>query len=139
VLQKPELAGRMTTWAIELFEFDLKYESIRLMKAQFLADFLTELLPMAEKNDWWSLNVDGSSNKKGGGAGIILEGPNELTLEQAISFRFETSNNQAEYEALITRIRLIKELGVKQLKCQSDSQLITGQINGEFQNREPLL
>jgi len=129
----------MTTWAIELFEFDLKYESIRLMKAQFLADFLTELLPMAEKNDWWSLNVDGSSNKKGGGAGIILEGPNELTLEQAISFRFETSNNQAEYEALITRIRLIKELGVKQLKCQSDSQLITGQINGEFQNREPLL
>lgn len=139
MLQKPELAGRMTTWAIELFEFDLKYESIRLMKAQFLADFLTELLPMAEKNDWWSLNVDGSSNKKGGGAGIILEGPNELTLEQAISFRFETSNNQAEYEALITRIRLIKELGVKQLKCQSDSQLITGQINGEFQNREPLL
>jgi len=129
----------MRTWAIELFEFDLKYESIRLMKAQFLADFLTELLPMAEKNDWWSLNVDGSSNKKGGGAGIILEGPNELTLEQAISFRFETSNNQAEYEALITRIRLIKELGVKQLKCQSDSQLITGQINGEFQNREPLL
>jgi len=34
---------------------------------------------------------------------------------------------------------LARELKVKQLKCQSDSQLITGQINWEFQTREPLL
>ena len=124
---------------MELSEFDLKYESRGPMKAQFLADFLIELPPMTEKNDWWSLNVDGSSNKKGGGAGVILEGPDELTVEQAIRFGVETSNNQAEYEALIAGLKLARELGVKQLRCQSDSQLVTRQINDEFQTKEPLL
>jgi len=88
------------------------------MKAQFLANFLIELLPMAEKNDWWSLNVDGSSNNKGGGVGAILEGPDELTVEQAIRFGFEISNNQVEYEALIAGLKLARELGVKRLRCQ---------------------
>jgi len=83
------------------------------MKTQFLVEFLTELPPMTEKSDWWSLNVDGSSNKNGGVAGIILEGPDEFTLEQAIHFEFETSNNQVEYEALIFGLRLAKELRVK--------------------------
>ena len=70
---------------------------------------------------------------------MILEGPDDLTIEQAIRFGFETSNNQTEYEALIAGLKLARELGVKKLKCQSDSQLVTGQINGEFQTKEPLL
>jgi len=102
---------------MDLFEFGLKYENRRRMKAQFLADFLIDLPSMVEKNDWWSLSVDGSRNKKRRRAGVILEGPNELTLEQAIHFGFVTSNNQDKYEALIARLRLAKELRVKQLKC----------------------
>jgi len=57
VLQKSDLTKMMTTWAIELFEFSLKYKSRGLMKAQFLVDFLIELLSMA-KNDWWSLSIN---------------------------------------------------------------------------------
>jgi len=53
------------------------------------------------------------STKKGRGARIILEGPDELTLEQTIRFGFKTSNNQAEYEPLIVGLRLAKEFGVK--------------------------
>jgi len=49
ILQRPELAGRMTTWAIELSEFSLRYEARGPMKAQFLAYFLTELPPIAEE------------------------------------------------------------------------------------------
>jgi len=30
VLQKPELAGRMVAWSIELSEFDLQYEPVAL-------------------------------------------------------------------------------------------------------------
>ena len=89
-------------------EFGLKYESRGPTKAQILTDFLTKLPPMIEKSDWRSLSVDGSSNKKGGGARIILEAPDELTLEKAIRFRFETYNNQAEYEALITGLKVPK-------------------------------
>jgi len=101
ILQKPELVGRMTTWAIELSEFGLLYEARGSMKAQFLAEFLTELPPVAEEKTVWLLSVDGSSNKRGSGADIILEGPGEVAVEQSIRFGFDTSNNQAEYEALI--------------------------------------
>jgi len=47
------------------------------------------------------LSVDGSSNMKSRGADIVLQGPNDLLLEQALRFRFKPSNNQVEYEALI--------------------------------------
>jgi len=46
---------------------------------------------------------------------------------------------KVEYEALIVGLRLTKDLGVKSLKCQTDLQLATGQMNGEYQAREPLL
>jgi len=83
--------------------------------------------------------MDGSSNEKGSGAGIILEGPGDLTLEQSIRFEFKTSNNQAEYEALIAGLRLARDIGVRNLRCKTDSQLVTSQMNGEYQTRESLL
>ena len=54
------------------------------------------------------LLVNGSSNQQGSGAGIILEGPNGVLIEQALRFAFKASNNQAEYEALIAGMLLAK-------------------------------
>lgn len=54
--------------------------------------------------------VDGSSNAKGSGVGVILEIPDEVILEQFLTFKFETTNNQAEYEALLADLRLAKEV-----------------------------
>jgi len=62
-----------------------------------------------------------------------------MAVEQSIRFWFDTSNNQAEYEALIVGLRLARDLGVKNLKVQTDSQLIAGQMNGDYQARESLL
>ena len=47
------------------------------------------------------LYVDGSSNGKGSGAGVILEGLNDITLKYSLRFDFQATNNQAEYEALV--------------------------------------
>jgi len=63
----------------------------------------------------WILFVDGSSNLKGSGTSIILEGPNGVLLKQSLKFAFKASHNQVEYEALIVRILLAKELGVPHL------------------------
>ncbi|RDX67536.1 hypothetical protein CR513_53569, partial [Mucuna pruriens] len=50
----------------------------------------------------WKLELaDGLLNPKGGGAGIILEGLGKLVLENSLKFDCKTSNNQAEYEALL--------------------------------------
>ncbi|KAG5026784.1 hypothetical protein JHK86_022698 [Glycine max] len=47
---------------------------------------------------------------EGSGTGIILEGPNNVTLDQIIKLNFKASNNQVEYKALISRLKLAREL-----------------------------
>ncbi|XP_068499851.1 uncharacterized protein [Phaseolus vulgaris] len=83
------------------------------------------------------LLVDGSSNHQGSGAGIILEGPNGVLIEQALRFTLKASNNQAEYEAFIAGMLLAKEMGAQSLLAKSDSQLVTGQVTGEYQAKDP--
>ncbi|XP_052114155.1 uncharacterized protein LOC127745461 [Arachis duranensis] len=107
ILSKPELAGRLIKWAIELSEFDIQYQPRGSVRSQYLADFVAELTQplQEEKNSGWNLFVDGASNPQGSGAGILLEGPEGINLEHSLRFSFKASNNQAEYEALIAGLR----------------------------------
>jgi len=70
--------------------------------------------------------VDGSSNKKGCGARVVLENPKAVRLEQSLRFAFRASNNQAEYEALIAGLALAEDMGAEHLIFLSDSQLTVG-------------
>ncbi|XP_068476757.1 uncharacterized protein [Phaseolus vulgaris] len=142
VLQKPDVAGRMVRWAVELSEFDILYEPRGSIKGQVYADFVAELSPGStqqeeEVGSQWVLSVDRSSNQQGSGAGVVLEGPNDLLVEQALKFTFKASNNQAEYKALIAGMLLAKEIGARSLQAKSDSQLVTGQVTGEYQTKDP--
>ena len=56
-------------------------------------------------------------------------------IEYALRFTFLASNNEMEYEALITSLRLAKELRITWLKIFSDSQLVVGQVRGELEAR----
>jgi len=68
---------------------------------------------------------------------VVLEGPNGFLIKQALRFVFKASNNQAEYEALIVGMLLAKEMGARSLLAKSDSQLITGQVTGDYQAKDP--
>jgi len=81
--------------------------------------------------------VDGSSNQQGSSAGVILEGPNRVLIEQSLRFAFKASNNQAEYEALIVGMLLAREMGARRLMAKINSLLVTGQVTGEFQAKDP--
>ena len=81
--------------------------------------------------------MDGSSNQQGSGSGVILEGPNGVLIEQSLRFAFKANNNQAEYEALIAGMLLAREMGARSLVAKSDSLLVTGQVTGEFQAKDP--
>ena len=140
ILRKPDLAGRMIAWSVELSEFGLKYEPRGSIKGQHLADFAAELqgsIPLSEHI--WTLFVDGSSDRHNAGARIVIEGPNGFTVEHSLQFQFKASNNQAEYEALIAGLRLAKDLGAAKLKCNTDSKLVVGQVLGEYQVKDDLL
>ncbi|RDX90987.1 rnhA, partial [Mucuna pruriens] len=95
--------------------------------------------PKAEVGGRWLLSVDGASNQARSGAGVILESSNGVLIEQLLHFEFKTSNNQVEYEALLVGMRLAKELEAKVLIAKSDSKLMTVQVNGEYQARDPQL
>ncbi|XP_057719198.1 uncharacterized protein LOC130933587 [Arachis stenosperma] len=141
VLQKPDLAGRMMTWSIELSQYDIRYEPRQAIKAQAMADFLVEVTgdPTEKTSTRWKLHVDGASNQTFGGAGIILESPVGVVYEQSIRFEFPISNNQAEYEALIGGLTLAAEVGATRLEICSDSQVVTSQLNGSYQAKDSLL
>ncbi|XP_027338057.1 uncharacterized protein LOC113851996 [Abrus precatorius] len=140
ILRKPELAGRLVAWTIELSQFDIHFENRRPLKAQVLADFINEFTTQHNTtSDMWNLHVDGSSNQLGSGAGVILEGPNAFAIEQSIRFGFKASNNQAEYEALLAGLRLAKEMGVKRITAWSDSKIVTEQVNDSYQIRDSVM
>ncbi|XP_061374604.1 uncharacterized protein LOC133316836 [Gastrolobium bilobum] len=90
-------------------------------------------------NEDWTIFVDGSSNVKGSGAGIIVESPQGITVEHSIHFGFKASNNQAEYEAIIAGLAMAKDLGATRVILKSDSQLIVAQVQGTYQAKEALM
>ncbi|KAF7807414.1 gag-pol polyprotein [Senna tora] len=87
----------------------------------------------------WTVFVDGSSGRSDSGVGITITTPEGIAVEQALQLNFKTTINQPEYEALIAGLRLAQELGAKQLKIHSDSQLVVGQLNGMFDVKEPTI
>ena len=79
VMNKLEVAGRLIQWAIELSEFDIRYQPRNAIKAQVLADFIAEFTPShgdlngMEDVKTWVVHVDESSTLHTGGIGIVLQ------------------------------------------------------------------
>ena len=57
-------------------------------------------------------------------------------LKYRVQLKFPTTNNEAEYEGILTGLRLAQALGAKNLLIQSDSKLVIGQIKGEYETKE---
>ena len=105
-----------------------------------LVDFIAKL-PQSEtcpnNLDWWTLNINGVSRQSGAGIGLQLRTPSGDKIEQAIRLRFNASNKESEYEAILARLELAAALSTGRLLIQSDSQLVVGQVNEEFESRDP--
>jgi ribonuclease HI len=84
----------------------------------------------------WEVNIDGSFVKGAGGVGVVFKMPECHLLKHAVRLQYSTTNNEAEYEALLIGLCVAKALGATTLKVQSDSQLVVGQVNGEFEAKE---
>ena len=128
-------------WAIDLSEFDIRYRPKTAIKGQVLADFVMEFASAEPARDaqaatdlsTWKLSIDGASNAQGSGAGLILTSPEGIDIEYALRFGFHTSNNEAEYEAVIAGLNLAHSLEVDQLEVYNDSQLVVRQIKDTYE------
>ena len=50
-----------------------------------------------------------------------------------IRLDFPTTNNEAEYEALVAGLNLARAIGATSVVIYCDSQVITNQINGDYE------
>ncbi|RVW82241.1 Transposon Ty3-I Gag-Pol polyprotein [Vitis vinifera] len=130
ILHKPDLTGRMLQWAIELSEFGIEFQPRLSKKGQVMADFVLEYSRRpnqhheSSEQEWWTLGVNGASRSSGSGVGLLLQSPTGEHLEQAIRLGFSASNNEAEYEAILSGLDLALALSISKLRIYSDSQLV---------------
>ncbi|CAA0830710.1 Unknown protein, partial [Striga hermonthica] len=127
VLHRPDTSGRMIKWAIELGQFDIQYRPRTAIKAQVLSDFIAEFTPGVSasiEDPTWTLYVDGSSTAIRAGGGIVLVSPDQQVFCYSVAFTFPATNNEAEYEALLSGLRFDESMNVSSLRILSDSQLL---------------
>ena len=79
--------------------------------------------------------MDDASRQTGAGVGLQLKAPTRERIEQAIQ-SFPTSNNETEYEAILAGIDLANSVSSEKLIICSDSQLVVGQVNGEYETQD---
>ncbi|GAA0153629.1 hypothetical protein LIER_37708 [Lithospermum erythrorhizon] len=139
ILSNPAQTGRLTKWAIELSKFEITFIPRTGIKAQALVDFViectardlpedTEHVPTPPELPLWTLYVDGASNPKGVGAGILIQRPEDSCFEYALRFLFQAMNNEVEYKAMVTGLLLAQSLGISRIMVRGYSKLVIVQI-----------
>ncbi|GKA72828.1 reverse transcriptase domain-containing protein [Tanacetum coccineum] len=68
----------------------------------------------------WKLYTDGASSSDGSGAGLMLINPEGKEYTYALRFKFKTTNNEAEYEALLAGLQIAKQMEIKSLAIFAD-------------------
>jgi hypothetical protein len=133
IIQNPDAAGRIAKWSIELMGETLAYAPRRAIKSQSLENFVAEWtdtqLPSPQiQAECWTLYFDGSVMKTGAGVGLLFISPLGEHMRYAVRLHFPTSNNMAEYEALLCGLKIAIEIGIKRLDVRGDSQLVIDQV-----------
>ena len=80
--------------------------------------------------------VDGIENQRGSRVGLVLISLEKTIIEKSLRLGFSTSNNEAEYEALLQGMAMVQKMGGKIVEMFSDSRLVVGQVKGESEARD---
>jgi ribonuclease HI len=142
IIQCREALGRIVKWVVEIMGKTISFAPRRAIKSQVLADFVakwvdTQLLAAPIQPELWTMFFDGSLMKTGAGVGLLFISPLGKHLRYVLRLHFPTSNNMAEYEALVNELHIAIELGVWRLDARGDSQLVIDQVMKNSHCRDP--
>nr|GEU81220.1 hypothetical protein [Tanacetum cinerariifolium] len=130
VFSRPEIAGRLQKWSIELGEYAIHYRPRVSIKGQILADFIVEhpeeesldvLIEVEEElSKPWILFTNGSSCANGFGAGLILTNPEGVEFTYALSqvnrIYVAKETDMIQYlEKVRTLVNNFKSFSIKQI------------------------
>nr|KYP72862.1 Transposon Ty3-G Gag-Pol polyprotein [Cajanus cajan] len=137
MLCKPILHSRVGKWALALTEYSLTFEPLKSIKGQIIADFLADhsretkdVLYLTTKP--WQLYFDGSKHGSGAGIGLLIISPEGFPTKLSFATNKKYSNNETEYQALITGLEILEELGARNVLIRGDSQLVIKQLTREY-------
>ena len=65
--------------------------------------------------------------------GLILVSPERIAIEKSLRLNFSTTNNEAEYEALLIGMMMVQKMGGKAVRVFLDSKLVVGQVRGDLE------
>jgi ribonuclease HI len=136
-----DTTGRVAKWAIELAAHTIQYKPRTMIKSQIIADFFADwrehqYLPPALDSTYWRMNFDGSKMLGGLGADVVFTSPKGDKLQYVLQIHFRASNNVAEYEALVHRLKLAKEIGIQRILCFGGFDLVVHQVSGEWDAKD---
>jgi ribonuclease HI len=142
IINNINATGHVAKWAIELAAFDIDYRPRTAIKSQALADFVADWTETQDQTpvpepEHWNLHFDGSKTLEGSGAGMVLTSPQGDKLNYVLQIHFATTNNVAEYEALLHGLRIAKEMGISRIMCYGDSDLVAQQVSGTCDAKDP--
>ena len=85
--------------------------------------------------------VDGASRGNPGkaGAGAVIKSPDGSIVKKLKKYLNITTNNMAEYQALIIALEAAHSLRIKRIRVLADSELMVKQINGEYRVKSAAL
>jgi hypothetical protein len=117
--------------------YDIVYKPRTAIKAHALSVFVAEwteiqTTPKERELEYWTINFDGSLQLQATGAGILISFPKGENLKYVLQMHFPTSNNAAEYEAILHGLRIATALSIRRLKVLKDSMLVINQFNKEW-------
>ena len=80
------------------------------------------------------INIDGASRGNPGPAaiGVVIRDEQKKVLAHISRAIGRTTNNQAEYKAIIAALETVSRLGITEVDMRSDSELVVRQINGRY-------
>ncbi|GJW94907.1 reverse transcriptase domain-containing protein [Tanacetum coccineum] len=148
ILSRTEASGKLAKYAVEIGTYKISFIPRNAIKGQVLADFLSEVPdgeaeeeyfrmpevpPGVDDTEVWTLFTDGAASLKGSGAGLVLIGPSGLEYTYALRLTFVSTNNEAEYEALLAGLRIARKMKVSGIEVKVDSKLVANQINGTYE------
>src|SRR5512136_1787732 len=84
-----------------------------------------------------TIYIDGASRGNPGPAavGVVVKDETGITIVSLSLYIGKTTNNQAEYTALITALEEAKRLGAEHVSIRTDSQLVAEQVRGNYKVR----
>jgi hypothetical protein len=87
----------------------------------------------------WKMFFDGASSRESVGARVVLISPTQETIAFSFKLEFETTNNVAEYEALVLGLRVSKDMNIEELAVFEDVELIVHHVINLYQAKHPRL